>query len=185
MALTAAETAAYRQQISAMADAWIPGDEVQEAACRALHPEFSVASGLGRAICASYSDRMLMELLHQTAERLGHAPAQSEVFYLYRIYIKDRFRTWPAALRAAGMRRMPVPDLVMPDWAQMLLEEPEICNALEDVAHCRRRLGYPPRKRDVPQAKTLCERFRSWENVIAATESYEAWQEERRNPVNK
>lgn len=59
----------------------------------------------------------------------------------------------------------------------MLAEEPEICGALEDVTRRRCRLGYPPRKRDVPQAKILCERFRSWENVIAAAEHFEKWQE--------
>lgn len=69
----------------------------------------------------------------------------------------------------------------MPDWAQILAEEPEICGALEDVIRRRCRLGYPPRKRDVPQAKILCERFRSWENVIAAAEYFEKWQEARKD----
>lgn len=106
-----------------------------------------------------------------------------ERFFLYRIYLKARFGTWPAALRAAGMRRLPVPDLTIPDWEQMLLERPDICNALEDVTQRRCRLGYPPRKRDVPQAKIHCERFRSWENVIAAAEAFQTWQMERGNSV--
>lgn len=63
----------------------------------------------------------------------------------------------------------------------MLAEEPELCGALEDVTRRRRRLGYPPRKRDVPQAKILCERFHSWENVIAAAEDFEKWQEARKD----
>ena len=151
------------------------------------HPyaSLTLSSGLGRAVYASYSDEDLLAVLHDAASRLGRAPTQDEVFSLYRIYLKARFGTWPAALKAAGMRRLPMPDLIMPDWAQLLAEEPEICGALEDVAHHRRRLGYPPRKRDVLEAKILCERFRSWENVIAAAESFEKWQEERRRSGNK
>lgn len=145
----------------------------------------TLSSGLGRAIYASYSDEALLEILRDTASHIGHVPTQNEVFSLYRTYLKARFGTWPGALRAAGMRRLPMPDLTMPDWAQVLLEEPEICSALEDVAYRRCRLGYPPRKREVPQAKALCERFRSWENVIAAAESFERWQEERRESANK
>lgn len=150
-----------------------------------LYASLTLSSGLGRAVYNSYSDEDLLSIIHDTASRLGRAPTQNEVFSLYRIYLKARFGTWPAALRAAGMRQLPIPDLIMPDWAQLLTEEPEICGALEVVAGHRRRLGYPPRKRDIPQAKTLCERFRSWENVIAAAESFEKWQEEGRKSVNK
>ena len=183
--LTAAEAAAYRKQIAAMADAWTPGDEEKEAAWRIAYPEFSMASGLGKAICASYSDAMLLEILRRTAEDLGHAPTKGEMFYLYRIYLKSRFRTWPAALHAAGMRQMPIPDLLMPDWVQMQREEPEVCEALQDVIDRNHRLGYPPRKRDIPQAKILCERFCSWENVIAAADSLEKWQKGRGTAVYK
>lgn len=150
-----------------------------------LYASLTLSSGLGRAVYNSYSDEDLLSIIHDTASRLGRAPTQNEVFSLYRIYLKARFGTWPAALRAAGMRQLPIPDLIMPDWAQLLTEEPDICRALEVVAGHRRRLGYPPRKRDILQAKTLCERFRSWENVIAAAESFEKWQEEGRKSVNK
>ena len=147
------------------------------------HPytSLTLSSGLGRAVYASYSDEDLLAVLHDAASRLGRAPTQDEVFSLYRIYLKARFGTWPGALRAAGMRRLPTPDLDMPDWAQMLAEEPGICSALEDVTRRRSCLGYPPRKRDAPQAKILCERFRSWENVIAAAEHFEKWQEAKKD----
>ena len=131
----------------------------------------------GAELCAAFTNEELLDLLRITARRLGHSPAQGECHWLLRQYLRSRFRNWPGALRAAGMRRLPIPDLNMPDWAQMLAEEPEICGALEDVTRRRCRLGYPPRKRDVPQAKILCERFRSWENVIAAAEHFEKWQE--------
>ena len=157
----------------------------QEKELRMRYRSLTLSSGLGMAIYSSYSDRDLLAVLRDTASRIGRAPTQDEIFFLYRTYLKARFGTWPAALRAAGMRRLPTSDLITPDWEQVLLQDPEICKFLENVAYRRCRLGYPPRKRDVPQAKTLCERFRSWENVIAAAESFERWQEERRSSVIK
>lgn len=186
--LTPQEAERYRNMIQQLAqqnppEYMVSGDQEEE--LRAHYQTLTLSSSLGMAVYSSYSDRDLLDVLRDTASRIGRAPTQDEIFFLYRTYLKARFGTWPAALRAAGMRRLPTPDLIMPDWVQVMAEEPEICSALETVAHHRHRLGYPPRKRDVPQAKTLCERFRSWENVIAAAESFERWQEERRNSVNK
>lgn len=178
------EAEQYRNMIQKWAQQ-VPTEDTGNSEKRMPYASLTLSSGLGRAVYASYSDEDLLAVLHDAASRLGRAPTQNEVFSLYRIYLKARFGTWPAALKAAGMRRLPMPDLIMPDWAQLMAEEPETCGALEAVAHHRHRLGYPPRKRDVPQAKALCERFRSWENVIAAAESFEKWQEERRKSVNK
>lgn len=182
--LTPQEAEQYRNMIQKWARQ-APQEHTDSGEPGKSYPSFTLSSGLGRAVYASYSDEELLDILRDTALQIGRAPTQKDVFSLYRIYLKARFGTWPAALKAAGMRQLPVPDLMMPDWAQMLAEEPEICAALANAAHHRHRLGYPPRKRDVPRAKILCERFRSWENVIAAAESLEKWQEERRKSDNK
>lgn len=175
--LTPQEAEWYRDMIRNWAQQDLPGRR-ESAEPYMTHADLTLSSGLGRAVYESYSDQDLLDVLRDTSSRIGRAPTQEEVFSLYRIYLKERFGTWPAALKAAGMRRLPMPDLIMPNWAQVYLKEPEICKALEDVTYRRHRLGYPPRKRDVPQAKTLCERFRSWENVIAAADSFEKWQKE-------
>ena len=190
--LTPQEAERYRNIIRKWAQQ-APPEHTDRGQLPMAYAALTLSSGLGRAVYASYSDEELLDILRDTAQRIGRAPTQNEVFSLYRIYLKARFGTWPGArfgtwpgaLRAAGMRRLPTPDLTMPDWAQVLAEEPEICSALEAVARHRCRLGYPPRKRDVPQAKLLCERFRAWENVIAAADSFQTWQEERRNSVHK
>ena len=157
----------------------------QEKELRAHYQALTLSSSLGMAVYSSYSNGDLLDVLRDTASRMGRAPTQGEIFFLYRTYLKARFGTWPAALRAAGMRRLPAPDLIMPDWEQVLLEEPEICKFLEDVTDRRCRLGYPPRKRDVPYSKLLCERFHSWENVVAAADAFQKWQEEGRKSVHK
>lgn len=106
----------------------------------------TLSDGLGRAVYLSYSDEELLDILRQTAQRLGQAPTQSDVFFLYRTYLKARFHTWPAALRKAGMRQMPAADLEMPDWASMEIEEPEVCANLQMVSRLQERVGIPTQK---------------------------------------
>lgn len=52
----------------------------------------------------SFSDEELLDLLCWTAEELGREPTQKDVFCVYRYYIRKRFKNWPSALRAAGLR---------------------------------------------------------------------------------
>lgn len=66
-----------------------------------LYASLTLSSGLGRAVYNSYSDEDLLSIIHDAASRLGRAPTQNEVFSLYRIYLKARFGTWPAALKPA------------------------------------------------------------------------------------
>ncbi len=58
----------------------------------------------GRRLYESFTDEELLDILRDTAQALGHAPAQKEVFCVYRSYIRRRFTNWPAALRAAGLK---------------------------------------------------------------------------------
>ena len=97
----------------------VSGDQEEE--LRAHYQMLTLSSSLGMAVYSSYSDRDLLDVLRDTASRIGRAPTQDEIFFLYRTYLKARFGTWPAALRAAGMRRLPTPDLIMPDWVQVMV----------------------------------------------------------------
>lgn len=58
----------------------------------------------GRAVYQSFSDQELLDILRRAAEELGHLPSQKEVFCVHRDYIRRRFKNWPTALRAAGLR---------------------------------------------------------------------------------
>lgn len=70
---------------------------------------------------------------------------------------------------------LPPSTLGVIDWEKVQKEESEICAALELVSNMQDRLGYPPQKRKVNNAKMLCTRFRTWENVIAAAEEFREW----------
>lgn len=59
----------------------------------------------GKQLYQSYSDAELLKILQTEAERLGHVPAQHEIFCVYRDYIRRRFGNWVKALRAAELRQ--------------------------------------------------------------------------------
>nr|WP_315020823.1 hypothetical protein [uncultured Aminipila sp.] len=68
--------------------------------------EFSqINSGKGKVVYSNFSDEDLCQILKVKAKELGYVPAQKEVYWLYRIYIKRRFGNWPKALIAAGLSK--------------------------------------------------------------------------------
>lgn len=67
---------------------------------------FSTSEAAGRALYNSFSDKELLELLRVRTNELGHVPAQKEVFWAYRGYIRMRFNKWPYALKKAGLSTM-------------------------------------------------------------------------------
>ncbi|MFV0516663.1 MAG: homing endonuclease associated repeat-containing protein [Aminipila sp.] len=68
--------------------------------------EFSqINYGKGKLVYLSFSDEDLCQLLREKARELKHVPAQKELHWLYRIYIKRRFGNWPKALIAAGLSK--------------------------------------------------------------------------------
>lgn len=50
------------------------------------------------------SDEALLQLLHDRAEELGRNPTRREIFPAYHIFLRLRFKNWPSALRAAGLK---------------------------------------------------------------------------------
>lgn len=58
----------------------------------------------GHRLYLSYSDEELLDMLRQLAAQLGRPPSQKELFCVYRIFIRRRFKNWPTALRMAGLK---------------------------------------------------------------------------------
>lgn len=58
----------------------------------------------GRTLYETFDDEELLDILRREAETLGRAPAQKEIFCVYRDYIRRRYGNWVKALRAAGLR---------------------------------------------------------------------------------
>lgn len=64
---------------------------------------YALGSPLGRSFYKSLSNKVLLNVLRDRAKELGYSPSQKEVFWIWREYLKERFKRWPYALEAAGL----------------------------------------------------------------------------------
>lgn len=121
----------------------------------------------GAELCAAFTDEELLGLLRETAERLGHSPAQGEVHWLLKDYLRSRFRNWPGALRAAGLSRAAGQGGLPLERAAQ--KEREVQQLLDQVAAAARALGRLPHPSDLPEVgDRLSKRYRTWSQVLAA-----------------
>ncbi len=132
---------------------------------------------LGRDVCNSYTEEELIAILRRSAEELGHAPSQGEVFLFYRTYIKHRFGTWPAALRAAGLSRAQAgAEPLREDWERLWSAEHDCCCDLIRLSERWEGLGYPPKRTELPEeGKRLKTRFQSWSSALRAVQALDQW----------
>lgn len=139
---------------------------------------------LGRDVCNSYSEEDLIAILRKRTEQLGHAPSQAEVFLFYRTYIKHRFGTWPAALRAAGLSRAQTEiRALQEDWEPLWREEHPCCCDLIRLSERWESLGYPPKRTELPEeGMRLKIRFQSWSSVLNAARALDAWLDREKTP---
>lgn len=143
------------------------GEPEEQYAC------YSINTPQGKALCAAFSDDDLLELLRETAKALGHSPAQSEVHWLLREYLRNRFRNWPGALRAAGLSRAAGRGALSPDQAAQ--KEQEIQELLTQVRETAKALGRIPHPSDLPEiGRRLKKRYQTWGEVLTAAGAEEA-----------
>lgn len=134
----------------------------------------------GKQLYESYTDEELTEILKEAFIRLGHAPAQSDIFYFYRTYIKHRFVTWNAALKAAGLSRAldtGAGNLTTEEYEKIEKTEPKIRALLIRLSERRTELGYPPGRKEFPKSEALKRRFGSWSAALNAAEGFDKYQQ--------
>lgn len=121
----------------------------------------------GAELCAAFTDEELLELLRVTARRLDHSPAQGEVHWLLRQYLRSRFRNWPGTLRAAGLSRAAGRGGL--SCKQAARKEQEVMQMLSQVREAAERLGRIPHPSELPEVcRTLHKRYQTWGQVLAA-----------------
>ncbi len=162
---------------------FLAGKGIPEETFRSEYREYAPDTPLGRAVCESYPLEKLTAVLKERAQELGRAPTQQDIFPIYRIYLKRRFGTWPAALRAAGLRPGLEMRPVTEDWPTLLLETPEIGHALLALAERWMTRGIPPLRRETPEAGALRAQFGSWDDVLSAAKDLDTWLETHPTPV--
>lgn len=80
-------------------------DEGMEDSSSEIYQNYSMRTERGKVFYRSLSDEQLLTVLKDRALTLGHSPAQKEVFWVWRVYIKARFKKWPYALKTAGLSK--------------------------------------------------------------------------------
>ncbi len=128
---------------------------------------YAIAGKEGKLLYESFSDAELLQFLRDTAAALNHTPAQKEVFWVMREYIKRRFGKWPYALRMAGLSTSAGKGGISMDAQQA--EEKRRKKLLEQVREEAIRRGRIPHPKDMPQVcKDLKKHYKLWSEVLKA-----------------
>ncbi len=144
----------------------------------AVFKAYSTSSVMGQAVYLSFSDEELLELLRQEAKRLGHSPAQKEVFWVYRFYVRHRFHKWPYALEKAGLSRSAGKSGKSVDI--MLKERRTYQYWLEKVKERALELERPPHAVEMPEAcENLKRYFKTWAEVLYAAGVNRNWMRQK------
>lgn len=123
-----------------------------------LYQEFSLETQRGRNFYAELEDSVLLELLRERARELDHSPSQKEVFWVLREYIRKRFRRWPYALEAAGLKRSSGSG--GRSWSEMEEEKKRYRVLMGMLRQKAKELCRIPHPSDVPE---LCAELRKYE----------------------
>lgn len=130
-----------------------------------LYRNFSLETKKGLRYYHSLDDEYLLEVLKRTAEKLGNSPAQAEVFWVWRSYIKKRFKKWPYALKAAGMSSRSGKN--GKTVQEMRCEAEEYENLLKELRKKAEEMCRIPHPQEIPNlAAQLKKHTDSWNKVI-------------------
>lgn len=126
---------------------------------------FSLDSKAGQKFYETLSDEELLDVLRIYAKKFGRSPAQKEVYWIWRTYIKKRFRKWPYALEAAGLSKAAGRN--GKTLQQKKIEDEEYEKILEEVRRKAKELCRKPHPKDMPE---ICEFLKkhtdTWNQVL-------------------
>lgn len=130
-----------------------------------LYRMYSPDTPEGKNFYESLTDAQLLGILRDRAKELDHSPSQKEMFWVYREYLRKRFRRWPYALEAAGLKR--TCGSGGKSWKQMEQEQEHYQSLLKKLRAEAEKLCRIPHPSDVPG---LCEELghyeKNWSTVI-------------------
>lgn len=132
-----------------------------------LYRKYSLETEEGRRFYESLTDARLLDLLRERARELDHSPSQKETFWVLRDYLKKRFRKWPYALEAAGLKRSCGSG--GKTWKQMEEDRENYRKLLGELREEAVKLLRIPHPSDVPE---LCEKLghyeKNWSMIVRA-----------------
>lgn len=128
---------------------------------------YAIDTTEGAQLYTSFSDDELLELLRKVAQQLGRSPAQSEVHWILRSYLKSRFKNWPGALRMAGLSRAAGRGGITAEQISQKCEEHQ--RMLDQVRNMAKQLGRIPHPSELPEVcQKLKKHYRTWNEVLTA-----------------
>lgn len=128
---------------------------------------YAASNPRGNMVYESFTDEELISYIRAEAKRLDHAPAQKEMFWVMRDYVKRRFKRWPYAMKAAGLTSSAGKG--GKTMAQIEKENQHLEELLALVRDKALELGKIPHPKDLPE---VCMEIRhyycDWGRVIEA-----------------
>lgn len=134
-----------------------------------IYQKYSLETEAGRAFYEAIGDEMLLQVLREKAEVLGHSPAQKEIFWVWRDYMKERFQKWPYALKAAGLGKSAGKGGKA--LSKVREEQEEYKILVEKVREKAKALCRIPHPKDLPTvSQKLAKYAKNWEQVLLDAE---------------
>lgn len=132
-----------------------------------IRNRFSLSCADGKQLYKHLSDKQLLQVIKERAAELEHSPSQKEVFWVWREYIKLRFKKWPYALTAAGLPKN------AGEGGRTLLQAEEAKSGRAQIITMLRekakRLGRLPHPCDLPEMSAELSKYRyTWKEMIQA-----------------
>ncbi len=126
---------------------------------------YELKKGVGKRLYRSYTEEDFIKILRERAEELGHVPAQKEMFWVYRRYIKTFFGNWPKALIAAGMSKRA--GVGGTSFESVLEKDKEQQKIIDKIRKLAIELERPPHIFEVPEAgEFFKDRYKTWSEVL-------------------
>lgn len=131
-----------------------------------IYRDFSLNTKKGKKFYQSLDDQFLLNILKKRAEELGHSPAQAEVFWVWRTYIKRRFGKWPYALQSAGLSK--AAGKRGKALAQIQKEKEDYEELLQQLQQAAKQLCRIPHPQEIPQISSKLKKYTDdWNKVIS------------------
>lgn len=141
---------------------------------RTLMDFYKIKSVTGKEIYENLTDEELGDYIRSRAKELDHVPTQKEVYWVYHMYIKQRFGNWPKALKSAVLSTKAGSG----GHSYKVIEEREkVCQQyLEEIKQKAEELKRPPHMTEMKDyIEGLKYKFDTWNQVLEAAGINQEW----------
>lgn len=130
-----------------------------------IYQNYSLNTWKGISFYEQLSDEILLDVIKKKSEELGYSPGQKEIFWVWRSYIKQRFRKWPYALVAAGLSKSAGKG--GKPLSKMRQEAEEYNHLLKKIRKRAQELCRIPHPQEVPEASLQLGKYSgSWRDIL-------------------